>query len=507
MKYNRSSGILLHPTSLPGKYGIGDLGPSAFQWVDFLANSGCGLWQVLPLGPTGYGDSPYQCFSAFAGNPYLISPDLLIQDKMLMESDLVDCPDFPKERVDYGKVIPWKIKILDLAYQRFLSGSSSIPDIDYTNFKLANTFWLDDYALFIAIKSLHHGTPWPNWPEGLRDRQNDSLSLFISQNKNVVEKQVFQQFIFHRQWSALKAYAHSKNILIIGDAPIFVAHDSADVWSHPELFFLDPQGNPTVVAGVPPDYFSETGQLWGNPLYRWPVHKETGYSWWISRIKSVLSMVDIIRLDHFRGFAGYWEIPAGLPTAEKGRWVAGPGADFFQKLKLELTTLPLIAEDLGEITPDVVELRDQFELPGMKIFQFAFSTDANDPFLPHNYTRNFVVYTGTHDNDTTLGWYKSVSRREVNYAINYLGLHKRNAEKQFTNAMIRTLWGSVAMFSIAPIQDFLNLDSWARMNYPGRASGNWTWRLQNESLTPRLMKRILLLNRLYGRTIEKAPLK
>ncbi len=498
MKHNRSSGIILHPTSFPGRYGIGDLGYSAYHWLDFLHNSGCGLWQLLPLGPTGYGDSPYQCFSAFAGNPYLISPDFLINDHLLKDEDFNDLPTFPDDQVDFGNVITWKIHILELAFERFQAGNHDLQ-ADFAQFRKDQKFWLEDFALFMAIKTFHNGASWPNWNSDLRDRHPFALSEFISKNQIPIEQQVFRQFLFNRQWSKLRSYAHSKGIKLIGDAPIFVAHDSADVWSHPELFYLDPLGNPTVVAGVPPDYFSVTGQLWGNPLYRWSIHQQTGYSWWLARIQKVLSFVDIIRLDHFRGFAGYWEIPAGLPTAEHGRWVKGPGVDFFQKMKTVLGDLPIIAEDLGEITPDVVELRDSFGLPGMKILQFGFASDSNDPFLPHNYTRNFVAYTGTHDNDTTLGWFRNVPQNETEHAIKYLGLQKRSSEKQFVSSMIRWLWSSVAMFSLAPIQDFLDLDSTARMNYPGRPSGNWSWRLTDHALTTQLSKRILMLNQLYGR--------
>jgi 4-alpha-glucanotransferase len=499
MEYKRASGIILHPTSLPGPYGIGDLGAGAYHWLKFLKKSGCGLWQILPLGPTGYGDSPYQCFSAFAGNFYLISPELLLKEGLLTLQDIADLPEFPPDHVDYGWVIPWKTNLLDRAYDRFIELSNPVLANEYAGFRQQNAHWLEDFALFMALKEAHNGLPWPGWEPAIRSRHPDAIKQAQQNHAIAIERQVFRQFIFHRQWSALRQAAHSLGITIIGDAPIFVAHDSADVWANPDLFFLDPQGNPTVVAGVPPDYFSSTGQLWGNPLYRWPVHKSTGYAWWISRLKSVLSTVDIIRLDHFRGFAGYWEVPAGLPTAEKGRWVPGPGADFFQAVQAALGDLPLIAEDLGEITPDVVELRDRFKLPGMKILQFAFASDATDKFLPHNYTQNFVVYTGTHDNDTTLGWFRNVPKSEVRNALQYLGLSSRGAEKRFSWTMLRALWGSVAMFALAPLQDFLNLGAEARMNYPGRASGNWTWRMPEDALKPGLLRLIKALNSTYGR--------
>ena len=499
MDYKRSSGIILHPTSLPGSYGIGDLGSGAYQWLKFLSKSGCGLWQILPLGPTGYGDSPYQCFSAFAGNFYLISPEQLLKDHLLTCKDLADLPAFPAGHVDFGWVIPWKTSLLDRAYDHFISSSQPVLSEEYAGFRRGNAHWLEDFALFMALKEAHDGIPWPGWEAPIRDRLPEALKEAQHTYSAAIERQVFRQFLFHRQWSALREYAHSLGITIIGDAPIFVAHDSADVWANPDLFYMDPLGNPTVVAGVPPDYFSATGQLWGNPLYRWPVHKKTGYAWWLARLKSVLSNVDIIRLDHFRGFAGYWEVPAGLPTAEKGRWVTGPAADFFQAVLDAFGNLPLIAEDLGEITPDVVELRDRFTLPGMKILQFAFASDATDKFLPHNYTNNFVVYTGTHDNDTTLGWFRNVPNSEVKNALRYLGLSRGSAEAKFTRVMLRTLWGSVAMFSLAPLQDFLNLGTEARMNYPGRPSGNWSWRMPEDSLMPGLQRYIKELNNTYGR--------
>jgi 4-alpha-glucanotransferase len=499
MEYNRASGIILHPSSLPGPYGIGDLGSEAYRWLKFLQKSGCSLWQILPLGPTGYGDSPYQCFSAFAGNFYLISPEMLLKDHLLTSEDLADLPSFPIGHVDFGWVIPWKTRILDRAYEHFAAPAQPALLAEYAVFRQAHAHWLDDFALFMALKETHDGLPWPRWEAPIRDRQPEALQEARREHAAAVERQAFRQFIFYRQWSTLRQHARSLGITIIGDAPIFVAHDSADVWANPDLFFLDPQGNPTVVAGVPPDYFSATGQLWGNPLYRWPVHKASGYAWWLARLQAVLSTVDIIRLDHFRGFAGYWEIPAGLPTAEKGRWVPGPGANFLQAVLDAFGALPLIAEDLGEITPDVVELRDRFNLPGMKILQFAFSSDATDKFLPHNYTQNFVVYTGTHDNDTTLGWFRTVPGREVKNALRYLGLSSRGAEGKFTQSMLRALWGSVAMFALAPLQDFLNLGAEARMNYPGRPSGNWSWRMPERALTPGLLHGLKDLNTTYGR--------
>lgn len=501
MKFERSSGILLHPTSLPGQYGIGDLGRRAHLWIDFLAEAGCSLWQVLPLGPTGYGDSPYQCFSAFAGNPYLISPGALLVEDLLHPDDLVELPKFPRERVDFGAVINWKLAVLDRSFLRFKNLASPQLGQAFTTFQGENADWLDDFALFMAIKEAHGGNPWPTWEAPLRDRQPQALAEARQNYEFAIQRQVYRQFLFFRQWQTLRHYAHENGIQIIGDIPIFVAHDSADVWAHPELFYLDRQGKPTVVAGVPPDYFSPTGQLWGNPLYRWEVHKSTGYQWWIKRIRAVLGLVDIIRLDHFRGFAGYWEVPGSAKTAEKGRWVPGPGKVFLQALKSSLGELPIIAEDLGVITPDVVDLRDSFNLPGMKILQFAFAGGPKDPFLPHHYPVNCVVYTGTHDNDTARGWYERVEEGEKSIYRRYLARDGSNVAWD----LIRACWASVAIFALAPMQDFINLGNEARMNYPGNPSGNWTWRLMDGVLTEALKKRVYDLNYLYSRLNKPEP--
>jgi 4-alpha-glucanotransferase len=495
MDYQRSAGILLHPTSLPGPYGIGDIGPEAFKWIDFLAESGCGLWQILPLGPTGYGDSPYQCFSAFAGNPYLISPEILISEDLLHSDDLVDHPLFPSEKVDFGAVIPWKLGVLDRSYLRFKNSTSVTIKREYDEFVSLNEDWLNDFALFMALKEAHGGGPWVDWPKSLRDHSPTALAEFRERNIETINRQKYRQFLFFKQWSSIRIYAASKNIMIVGDIPIFVAHDSAEVWANPNLFYLDRNGNPTVVAGVPPDYFSKTGQLWGNPLYQWNVHSKDRYQWWLKRLSAVLKMVDIVRLDHFRGFAGYWEVPAGEQTAENGRWVPGPGADFLQTIRDYLGDLPIIAEDLGEITPDVIKLRDQFNLPGMKIIQFAFTGDPDEPFLPHNHINNSVVYTGTHDNDTSRGWYSRVSEEERNFCRRYL----KSDGLEIAWDIIRAAWTSVAVLAFAPMQDFLELGNEARMNYPGNPSGNWTWRLRGEKLNNALKTRIKEINFLYGR--------
>ncbi len=499
MKFNRSSGILLHPTSFPGTYGIGDLGPQAMRWIDFLADSGCRLWQVLPLGPTGYGDSPYQCFSSFAGNPYLISPEALLKEDLLHPDDLYDRPRFPAGKVDFGSVISWKLGLLDRSFHRFTSTNSPKLKAEFDQFCAQQAAWLDDFALFMALKESHAGAPWPTWDALLRRRNPQSLQAARQKFDVAIKRQLFRQFIFFRQWNRLHAYAREKGIQIIGDIPIFVAHDSADVWANPELFYLDENGMPTVVAGVPPDYFSPTGQLWGNPLYRWDVHIASGYAWWLSRIRATLQMVDIIRIDHFRGFAGYYEIPADAPTAETGRWVPGPGKDFFTFVRNALGELPILAEDLGVITPDVVELRDSFELPGMRIFQFAFGNGPSYNFLPHHYPVQCVVYTGTHDNDTALGWYQRVDDDERDFYHRYMDRGGSNVSWE----MIRGAWSSVAVFALAPLQDFLELDNSARMNYPGNPSGNWTWRMPANALTEKLKARIKEINYLYSRDMHE----
>ncbi len=493
MKFERSSGILLHPTSLPGPYGIGDLGSSAFHFIDWLASSGCKLWQILPLGPTGYGDSPYQCFSAFAGNPYLISPELLLRDGLLHSDDLVETTEFREDQVDFGRIIPWKLNLLERSFTRFKSTPEPIQD-EFEQFSEENLGWLPEYALFMAIKEANGGGSWGGWPAELRGGEKAALDGARKSLSDAISRYIFYQFIFYRQWNALHDYAREKGVKIIGDIPIFVAYDSADVWANPELFFLDDFGQPTVVAGVPPDYFSPTGQLWGNPLYRWDIHKENGYDWWLARIRAILGQVDIVRLDHFRGFAGYWEIPGGSPTAETGRWVPGPGDDFFNKVKTELGELPIIAEDLGEITPDVIELREKFNLPGMKILQFGFSGPDN-PFLPHSYPETCVTYTGTHDNDTARGWYETAPEHERDYARRYLN----SDESNFSWNLIRAAWSSVAVYALAPMQDFLSLGPEARMNFPGKLGNNWCWRMSNDALTDRHKERLSELNYLYLR--------
>jgi len=495
MKFKRSSGILLHPTSLPGPYGIGDIGPRAHRWIEFLASAGCGLWQVLPIGPTGYADSPYQCFSSFAGNPLLISVDALLKDDLLHPDDLYDHPCFPEDKVDYGQVIPWKLGVLDRSFIRFQHIHSISLAEEMEEFQAKQAAWLPDFALFMALKEAHGGAPWPGWEKPLRERQPKALADARQQYEVAIQRQVYRQFLFFRQWAKLRQHAHEKDIQIIGDIPIFVAHDSADVWANPLLFYLEKDGTPTFVAGVPPDYFSPTGQLWGNPLYRWKAHTESGYAWWLDRIQATLEMVDIVRIDHFRGFAGYWEVPGTAKTAEKGRWVPAPGMDFFRTVHKALGELPIIAEDLGVITPDVVELREANNLPGMRIFQFAFDSDPTDPFLPHHYPENCVVYTGTHDNDTARGWYERVPEKDKEFFRQYMDRDGSNVSWD----MIRGVWASVAVFGLAPMQDFLGLGNEARMNYPGNPYGNWMWRMGPKAQSPELQAKVRELNYLYSR--------
>ena len=487
---------MLHPTSLPGRYGVGSLNKAAYEWVDFLVSTHQSLWQVLPLGPTGYGDSPYQSFSSFAGNPYLISLETMVEEGLLGDDALANAPDFPADRVDYGGIYVWKLGVLRQAAAAF--DENAAPDLraEFDHFCTEQAGWLDDYALFMALKDAHNGAPWNTWGMELRSRKASALAQAQKEHAAAIHAHKFNQWLFFRQWAKLKAYANEQGIRIIGDIPIFVAMDSSDTWTSPQEFFLDKEFQPLVVAGVPPDYFSATGQLWGNPLYRWENMKLNNYAWWLRRMRAALRLYDILRVDHFRGFAGYWEVPAGEPTAEKGRWVQAPGLDFFAVVQRELGDLPILAEDLGEITPDVIELRNRFNLPGMKILQFAFSTDATDKFLPHNFRPNFVVYSGTHDNDTTRGWYEqSATDKERDFFRRYFRTDGHDAAW----TLIEAAWKSVALLALAPLQDLLNLDSSARMNLPGRADGNWTWRLPAGALSHELAARLREATTLYGR--------
>jgi 4-alpha-glucanotransferase len=494
----RRGGVLMHPTSLPGPGGIGDLGSASRGWLGWLARAGCSLWQVLPLGPTGYGDSPYQCFSAFAGNPLLIAIDHLVESGLVFEEEAVELAALPEDHVDYGEVIARKSRLLDLVARSFTVRASLELKSDYEAFQAEQAFWLDDYALFMALKEAHDGHPWPEWEPDIVSRQPGALAQARERLKPRIEGVRIRQFLFFEQWRSLRESARRAGVILIGDVPIFVAHDSADVWAKSQMFYLDDAGGPTVVAGVPPDYFSETGQRWGNPLYRWDVMREDGYAWWIARLKSTLTKVDVVRLDHFRGFEAYWEVAADSPTAEDGQWVFGPGEEFLETTARELGALPLIAEDLGVITPEVTALRDEFDLPGMKVLQFAFASGPDNPFLPHNYTRMAVAYTGTHDNDTTRGWYASATEDERDDCRRYLMSDGRDIAWDF----IRAIWSSVANWAVTPLQDVLSLDSSARMNFPGRAQGNWCWRVRSDQLTDELAERLRDLSQRYGRLVS-----
>jgi 4-alpha-glucanotransferase len=492
----RSAGILLHPTSIPGPHGMGDLGPGAHAWVDALARARQGFWQVLPLGPTGYGDSPYQCFSAFAGNAALVSREALVQDGLLRESDALP-PGFPAERVDFERVIPYKTSLLERAWERYKAGAATGLRAAFDAFREAEAGWLDDYALFMALKEAHGGLPWTGWDPALAAREPGPLTRARERLEDAIGRHRLGQFLFFRQWQGLREHAKTSGVRIVGDAPIFVAHDSADLWAHRELFRLDARGLPEVVAGVPPDYFSSTGQLWGNPLYDWEALSRTGYRWWIDRLRMAHRLVDLVRLDHFIGFERYWEVPAGSATAQGGRWMPGPGAGLLDAVRAALGGLPVIAEDLGLVTPEVEALRLRYGLPGMRVLQFAFAGAVEARFLPHRYDRNTVVYTGTHDNDTTRGWFASATPRERQLLQRYLGREVREEDASWE--LVRLAWASVADLAVAPLQDLLSLGSEARMNLPGSATGNWRWRLLPDQLGDALLDRLAELTATYGR--------
>jgi 4-alpha-glucanotransferase len=490
----RSAGILLHPSSLPTPYGIGDFGPAAYAWVDTLAKARQTWWQILPLGPTGFGDSPYQCFSAFAGNPYLISPQYLIEDGLLDTRDLPGTT-FPLDRVDFGPVIHFKANLLSQAWEKFQSGRAATLRPAFERFVADEAGWLDDYALFMALKDAHQGRCWQDWPEPARLK----LAEFVKKAKTELAKSIglhqFRQFLFFRQWERLKSYANEKGIKIIGDIPIFVSGDSADVWANPQLFMLDRERRPTLVAGVPPDYFSASGQLWGNPLYNWEALEKTGFAWWMARFKATFKLVDMVRLDHFRGFESYWEVPAGSANAINGRWVQAPGKELLETVRTVFGGLPIIAEDLGIITPEVDVLRRHFGLPGMSILHFAFAEGPENRYLPHNYEQNTAVYTGTHDNDTTWGWYRNASERERDHVRRYVSRDGSDVAWDF----IRLSWASVGLTAIAPLQDILSLGSEGRMNFPGKPQGNWAWRFQPAQLNPWILDRLANMTQLFGR--------
>lgn len=529
MELKRKSGILLHPSSLPGEFGIGDLGEYSYKFIDFLRKANQKLWQILPLNPTSFGDSPYQSFSTFAGNHLLISPQILVEEGYLTEEDIIDVPNFNKSKVEYGNVINYKNGLFKKAYENFKLHSNKLQKNNYIKFCKDNSSWLQDYALFVSlkqyfieqrkntidsqeykeyyeknkefmtensIKDFFYGAVWNSWPEDIASREPKAIQHYTNKLKESIEYEKFLQYEFFSQWHKLKTYANDNNVEIIGDIPIFVAMDSCDVWSNPSLFFLDSVGNPTVVAGVPPDYFSETGQLWGNPLYNWKVHKETDYKWWVDRIAECLKLVDIVRIDHFRGFEAYWAVKYGEQTAINGEWVKGVGKELFDVIEDKLGNLPIIAEDLGLMTPEVEILRDSLNLPGMKILQFAFDEDDENDYMPHNIKHsNCVVYTGTHDNDTTVGWYEKAPEIYKDHFRRYMNTPGTDPAWD----LIRLAFSSVASYAIIPIQDIMGLNSDNRMNTPGVASGNWQFRYTEEMLADDLIDKLLYLTNLFNR--------
>ncbi|GIW10552.1 MAG: 4-alpha-glucanotransferase [Dehalococcoidia bacterium] len=491
----RRAGILLHPTSLPGPHAIGDLGPVARRWLDFLTAAGARLWQVLPLGPVGFGHSPYAALSAFAGNPLLISLEDLVTDGWLAPHELAELPDLSEGPADYARAYALKEPLLTRAHERFRQAGGH-PD--YAAFCAQEAPWLEDWALFAALREQFGGQAWTSWDPALVHRDPTALTHWQERLAPRRDYHRFVQWLFFRQWRALRQRANARGIALIGDLPIFVSHDSADVWTHPDFFALDQHGQPTVVAGVPPDYFSATGQRWGNPLYRWEVLAASGYAWWVARVRHALSWFDLVRLDHFRGFVATWEIPARETTAVNGRWVPGPGRALFDALQAALGPLPILVEDLGIITPDVEALRDELGLPGMKVLQFAFGSGPANPYLPYQYPQRCVVYTGTHDNDTTVGWYAHASEPERDAARRYLAVPGHDIAWDF----IRLALASVAIFALAPLQDLLALGSEGRLNVPGASAGNWVWRVSEQALAPGIAARFRELCQVYGRLGE-----
>ncbi len=476
----RASGLLLHVTSLPSPYGIGDVGPAAVEWIDLLAESGQGWWQSLPLGPTGYGNSPYQAMSSFAGNALLVSPDWLIEDELLQANDCEYHSTNPSA-VDYDSVVPFKHGLLERAWSNFRAGAR--PDLRpaFEQFCEHEAHWLEDYALFRALKEKFNGAYYLDWPQDLVQRKSAAMAQASEELAGRTHQACFAQFLLFRQADRIKEHAHRRGVRLIGDLPFFVSPDSSDVWADPDLFLLDERHRPRFVAGVPPDYFSSLGQLWGNPVYDWEALRRTGYRWCIDRLRALLAHVDVIRLDHFRGFAAAWYVPAGAPTAQSGQWVPGPGAEFFRAVQSEVGGLPFIAEDLGLITPDVRALRDEFHVPGTRVLQFAFDGTSDNPYLPQNYVTNTVAYTGTHDNPTTRGWFEDLPEDQRRNVRNYLRLPIGESSAA-APALMGLAWSSVAGLAMAPLQDLLNLGREARMNVPGRADGNWRWRASREML-------------------------
>lgn len=497
MPFPRSSGILLHPTSFPNQFGIGDLGLEAYRFIDFLVESYQQYWQVLPLGPTGYGNSPYASYSAMAGNPLLISLEQLRDQGMLAEDEFANLPAFPIEKVDFEQVVLTKMPLLKKACKNFKANITPVQQREFAGFCETKAYWLDDYALFMALKDSHEGASWYSWEQEIAKRQPEAMEQARQRLEDEVFYYKYIQFEFFRQWSELKRYANMRGVQIIGDIPIYVAHDSADVWAHPEIFCLDETGKAALMAGVPPDYFSATGQLWGNPVYHWEKLQQSDFKWWVQRFQAMLDYIDIVRIDHFRGFQAYWAVEQGETNAINGNWIEAPGEALFDALNDKLGKLPVLAEDLGVITPQVEALRDKFEFPGMKVLQFAFGGDASNPFLPFNYPRNCVVYTGTHDNDTTVGWFNKLPDYEKEAALRYLGY---TTPEGIHWDFIRLALSSVANQAIIPLQDLLGLGTEARINYPGKPEGNWDWRYQSHALTDHLRSHLKTLTKTYGRT-------
>ena len=495
MRFPRASGVLLHPTSLPGPHGSGDFGPAAYHFVDWLVIAGQTLWQILPLGGIGPGNSPYMSSSAFAGNVLLIDLGELHQRGWLQTADLIADPAFADQRLNFEAVVPYRTQRLARAAQRFADTATAAERLDFDTFCRAQQGWLDDHALFMSLADHFEWRDWPEWSAPLATRQAGALQSARAEHAPRIAFWKFCQWCFSRQWLRLRSYANQRGVEIVGDAPIFIAHQSADVWARPELFELDSRGRPTVVAGVPPDAFSDSGQRWGNPLYRWSAHAADGYAWWVERVRHIFELVDMVRIDHFRGFAGYWEIPADEATAVRGRWIKGPGAPLFKAIAKALGPMPIIAEDLGVITPDVVTLRRKFGFPGMRILQFAFGGDSSNSYLPHHHEADSVVYAGTHDNDTTLGWWATASEAQRRHVCEYLAVDGHDIHWD----LIRTACASVADTSVHAMQDILGLPGEHRMNFPGKAAGYWEWRFSWEQVVPEHAQKLAMLCRLYGR--------
>jgi 4-alpha-glucanotransferase len=499
MPFPRASGILLHPTSFPSPFGIGDFGLEAYRFVDFLVDSKQKLWQILPLGPTGDSNSPYASYSAMAGNPLLISPELLQKKGLLAKENFINLPKFSIETVNFSQVIQTKMPMLQKACFNFKASATSDQQREFSEFCHSQAYWLDDYALFMALKDAHEGASWNAWEPAIVQRQPEAIQQWQQRLANEIFYYKYLQFEFFCQWSDLKHYANHRGVQIIGDIAIYVAHDSADVWAHSENFCLDQQtGSPALMAGTPPDYFSATGQLWGNPVYNWVQLQQDNFDWWLQRFQTMLNYVDLIRIDHFRGFQAYWAVKQGETTASNGSWIVAPGEAFFEVLQDKLGFLPIIAEDLGEITPEVYSLRDHFKFPGMKILQFAFGDglQAEKRFLPFNYESNCVVYTGTHDNDTTVGWFNQLLPQQQQEVVRYLGC---TSQLGIHWDLIRLALSSVANQAIIPLQDVLGLGNEARMNFPGTSAGNWGWRYRSAALTQEISDRLRTMTETYGR--------